>query len=954
MYNHGEIDGKWQKKWEESGVFHAKLHDAREKYYLLVEFPYPSGAGLHVGHPRSYTALDVIARKRRMEGKNVLYPIGWDAFGLPAENHAIKTGTHPSVNTAENIKTFKKQIQSLGISFDWSREIDTTDPRYYRWTQWMFNEFFRQGLCYKAKMPINWCPKDKIGLANEEAAGGVCERCGGPVEKREQEQWMIAMTKYADRLLEDLKTTDYLPKIKKEQEEWIGRSEGAEIDFTVEGFEEKITVFTTRPDTTFGVTYVVLAPEHPLVAKIVTDAQRGAVESYVASSAKKTDDERGDIAREKTGVFTGAYVVNPVNSEKVPVWVADYVLGGYGTGAVMAVPAHDERDFAFAQRYELSIRPVVARYFMEAANPPREGFPTVRRKNVHAIVRRTTDGAVLMLRWKANQRADGSFPHTFIIGGIEEGENPQEAVLREIAEETGLHDVRFVSQLPIAVQTEYFAGHKSQNRFADISVLCFETSGNEAFDIAPEELEKHEPIWVPYHEVASTINVVDGPYIWSQVERPSAMIDTGIAVNSLFLDGLSTEEAKKKIISVLEEHGWGRKKVTYRLRDWVFSRQRYWGEPIPLVQCKSGCAAERGCWVPVPDEQLPVTLPNVERYEPTDTGESPLALITDWVNTKCPQCGGDAVRETDTMPSWAGSSWYFLRYADPQNDAEFASKEVLKYWMPVDLYNGGMEHATRHLLYARFWTKVLFDRGHVPFSEFCKRRVAHGMILAEDGTKMSKSRGNVVNPDDVVKEHGADTLRVYELFIGAFDETAVWSTNSLIGVRRFLDRIVRLSEKIGGEDVIETRRMLQKTLKKVSDDTEGMRFNTAVAALMACLNDLQDAPTISKESFALYLRMLVPFAPHVANELWEKMGGKGFVEEQSWPQVDTSLLVDEEVTYAIQVNGRVRGNITLPADALDEAIIAAAKAEENVAKYLGGQDPKKVIIISKKIVSFVV
>jgi leucyl-tRNA synthetase len=954
MYDHGNIDGKWQKKWEDAGIFHAKLDDAREKYYLLVEFPYPSGAGLHVGHPRSYTALDVIARKRRMEGKNVLYPIGWDAFGLPAENHAIKTGTHPAINTAENIKTFKKQIQSLGISFDWSREIDTTDPKYYRWTQWMFNEFFRQGLCYKAKMPINWCPSCKIGLANEEAAGGVCERCGGPVEKKEKEQWMIAMTKYADRLLEDLKTVDYLPKIKKEQEEWIGRSEGAEIDFRLEEISETITVFTTRPDTIFGVTYIVLAPEHPLVARLVTDDQRSHVEVYISSVASKTDDERGDATREKTGVFTGAYAVNPVNGERVPVWIADYVLGGYGTGAVMAVPAHDVRDFAFATTYELPIRPVVAKYFMESENPPREGFPTVRRKNVHAIVRRATDGAVLMLRWKANQRASGAYPHTFIVGGIEEGEDAREAVLREIAEETGLHRVRFVSEVPAIVHSEYFAGHKEQNRYAEISILCFEADGDEAFDVAPEELEKHDPIWVLPSDVASTVNVAEGPYIWAQAEKPFAMTDAGYVTNSDFLNGLSTEDAKKRIVEVLAERGWGRAKTTYRLRDWVFSRQRYWGEPIPLIQCKNGCSPETNGWVTVPDEALPVTLPNVERYEPTDTGESPLSVISDWVNTTCPQCGGDAVRETDTMPNWAGSSWYFLRYADAHNDAAFASKDALAYWLPVDLYNGGMEHATRHLLYARFWTKVLFDRGHLPFSEFCQRRVAHGMILAEDGTKMSKSKGNVVNPDDVVKEHGADTLRVYELFIGAFDEVASWSTNSLIGVRRFLDRITRLQEKVGGEDTVEIQRVLQKTLQKVTDDIEGMRFNTAVAALMACLNELQSAPSLSQDAFKLYLRMLVPFAPHVANECWENIGGEGFVEAQAWPVVNASLLVDEEVTYAVQVNGKVRATLVLPADAPDDMIIAAAKADEYVAKYLGGQEPKKVIIIPKKIVSFVV
>lgn len=953
-YDHQNIDPKWQKRWADAKIFEASEDTSKEKYYLLVEFPYPSGAGLHVGHPRSYTALDVLARKRRMEGKNVLFPMGWDAFGLPAENYAIKTGVHPSIVTQENIATFRRQLQSIGFSFDWSREVDTTDPKYYRWTQWMFLEFFKQGLCYKAKMAINWCPSCKIGLANEEAAGGVCERCGGPVEKKEKEQWMIAMTRYADRLLEDLKDNDYLPKIKKEQEEWIGRSEGAEIDFVIDGHDEKITVFTTRPDTVFGVTYVVLAPEHPLVAKIVANAQRAEVETYVAGTLLKTDDERGDVAREKTGVFTGAFAVNPVNGEKVPVWVADYVLGGYGTGAVMAVPAHDERDFAFATTYALPIRPVVAKYFMEPANPPREGFPMVRRKNVHAIVRRSSDGAVLMLHWKANQRADGAYPYTFIIGGIEEGEDAQEAVLREIAEETGLHQVRFVSQVPIAVQTEYFAGHKQQNRFADISVLCFETTGEEDFVIAPEELEKHEPVWVARDKVASTINVVDGPYIWSQVEQPRAMVEDGIAVHSGILDGLSSEEAKKKIVSVLEEKGWGRAKVTYRLRDWVFSRQRYWGEPIPLVKCASGCGAEHGGWVPVPDSMLPVELPQVEKYEPTDTGESPLSTMTDFVNTTCPQCGGPAVRETDTMPNWAGSSWYFLRYIDAHNDEVFAKKELLKYWLPVDLYNGGMEHATRHLLYARFWTKVLFDRGHIPCTEFAKRRIAHGMILGEGGMKMSKSKGNVINPDDIVKEFGADTLRMYELFMGPFDEAVPWSTNGVIGVRRFLDKVLRLVEKVQDVQDGDVARMMQKTLKKVSEDSEALRFNTAVSALMICVNDLQAASVVPRDAMKLLAIMLVPYAPHVANEVWEKIGEQGLVEEQPWPSVDALLLIDDVVTYAVQVNGKVRGNVSLAVDATDEVIIAAAKAEENVAKYLAGNEPKKVIIIPKKIVSFVV
>lgn len=872
-YDHQNIDPKWQKRWADAKIFEARDDTSKEKYYLLVEFPYPSGAGLHVGHPRSYTALDVLARKRRMEGKNVLFPMGWDAFGLPAENYAIKTGVHPSIVTKENIATFRKQLQSIGFSFDWSREVDTTDPKYYRWTQWMFLEFFKQGLCYKAKMAINWCPSCKIGLANEEAAGGVCERCGGPVEKKEKEQWMIAMTKYADRLLEDLKDNDYLPKIKKEQEEWIGRSEGAEIDFVVDGYDEKITVFTTRPDTVFGVTYVVLAPEHSLVARIVTDAQRAEVDAYVAGTLLKTDDERGDVAREKTGVFTGAFVVNPVNGEKVPVWVADYVLGGYGTGAVMAVPAHDERDRVFALKYG-----------------DRSWFKLVIE-----------------------------------IGGV----------------------------------------------------------------INPDVLICGSPKNILDSELDHIINY-------------GVRNGRGYLVNSENFNGISSEEACKKIVQLLESKNAGRKKTTYRLRDWVFSRQRYWGEPIPLVKCASGCGAEHGGWVPVPDSMLPVELPQVEKYEPTDTGESPLSTMADFVNTKCPQCGGPAVRETDTMPNWAGSSWYFLRYIDAHNDEVFAKKELLKYWLPVDLYNGGMEHATRHLLYARFWTKVLFDRGHIPCTEFAKRRIAHGMILGEGGMKMSKSKGNVINPDDIVKEFGADTLRMYELFMGPFDEAVPWSTNGVIGVRRFLDkkmpkfidswirsykddtgnegqkRVMKECEDLGFVTK-QNARLLNVAIKKVSEDVESLRFNTAISTLMKLINDLREEEAVNgftrtNTAFTIkevkkLLIVLCPFAPHLANELWEKVCSKetgildvfnphnishDLLEKEPWPSVDASLLVDDVVTYAVQVNGKVRGNVSLAVDATDEVIIAAAKVEENVAKYLVGNEPKKVIIIPKKIVSFVV
>ncbi len=757
-YDHKKIDAKWQQRWEDARIFKAKDGSKKKKYYVLVEFPYPSGAGLHVGHPRSYTALDIVARKKRMEGMNVLFPMGWDAFGLPAEAYAIKTGVHPSIVTKQNIDTFRRQLKAIGFSFDWSREVDTTDPKYYRWTQWMFNQFFKAGLAYKAKASINWCPKDKIGLANEEVVGGACERCGTPVEKRDKEQWMIAITKYADRLLEDLNTVDYLPKIKKQQEDWIGRSEGALIKF------DEIEVFTTRPDTIDGVTYVVLAPEHPLVADSTSSDQVKAVQKYLAETAKKTDIERGDDSKEKTGVFTGSYVKNPYNGEDVPVWVADYVLAGYGTGAVMAVPQHDERDHAFAEKFGLPIE-----------------------------------------------------------------------------------------------------------------------------------------------------------------DRPLLEVDQAIK--------------KSK----------GQKKVNYRLRDWVFSRQRYWGEPIPLVHC------EKDGWVAVPDDQLPVELPPVEKYEPTDNGESPLSAIDSFVNTTCPSCGGPAKRETDTMPNWAGSSWYFLRYIDPKNDKEFASKAALKYWTPVDLYNGGMEHTTLHLLYSRFWHKFLFDQGVVPTSEPYARRHSHGLIMAEDGTKMSKSKGNVVNPDEVVAEFGADTLRTYILFMGPFEEPVPWSTNGLIGVRRFLDKVERLAEKLGDEST-EVTKALHKTIKKVSDDIDGFRFNTAVSELMKFVNVAQEAGSMSPDSFAMFLTILSPFAPHLANELAERSTKAPigtFMDLQPWPSPDPKWLIDDEITIVIQVNGKLRASLNVAADISDAELIELAKADENVQKHLIGE-VKKEIVVKGKLVNFVI
>ena len=820
-YDHKAIDAKWQQRWMDEEVFEMDPASSKEKFYCLIEFPYPSGAGLHMGHPRSYTALDVLARKRRMQGFNVLYPIGWDAFGLPTENYAIKTGRKPQEVTKENIDTFRRQLQSLGISFDWSREVNTTDPGYYKWTQWQFLEFFKEGLAYKKGMAINWCVDCKIGLANEEVVNGACERCGGTVEKRDKEQWMIAITKYADRLLEDLDTVDYLPKIKKQQQDWIGRSEGAEVVFAIDGSDSTIKVFTTRPDTLFGATYMVLAPEHPLINKLADRiANIRDVEAYQKKAAGKTDIERGDDTKEKTGVvLEGIEAVNPVNGEKIPVWVADYVMMGYGTGAIMAVPAHDERDFAFASKFGIEIRKVIA--------PPAIQMPA-----------------------------------------------------STVAQQAGklVEDVR-------------------------LDVDCYTGDGE--------------------------------------------------LVNSDFLNGLNVGDAKAKMIEWLEGEGKGEKKINYRLRDWVFSRQRYWGEPIPLVKCAGDCGKDTDGWVAVPTAQLPVTLPEVEKYEPTDDGESPLAAIEDWVNTTCPECGGSAKRETDTMPNWAGSSWYFLRYIDPHNDEAFADPELLKTWMPVDWYNGGMEHTTLHLLYSRFWNKVMYDRGHVPVSEPYAKRTSHGLVLAEDGTKMSKSKGNGVNPDDVVAEFGADALRLYQMFLGPFGEPAPWSNQGVIGVRRFLEKVLAIVEKDDVATPEKVTKELHKLIKKVGDDIDTLKFNTSVAAMMQFVN-LANAEGISNVDKKTFLQVLNVFAPHIAEECWEKLGESSLVFTTEWPAYDEALAKDDVVALGVQVNGKVRGEVEIAPDASEAEARAAAEANEKVASYLEGQEVKKFIYVPGRIISFVI
>ena len=792
VYNHKVVEKKWQKVWDDEKAFAATNDYSKPKYYALVEFPYPSGQGLHVGHPRPYTALDIVARKRRMQGYNVLYPMGWDAFGLPTENYAIKNKIHPKIVTENNVKHFKDQLHSLGYSFDWDREINTTDPKYYKWTQWIFLKLFKAGLAYKKEMPINWCTSCKVGLANEEVVNGVCERCGAPVVRKVKSEWMLKITDYAEKLLEGLNDVDYIERVKVSQKNWIGRSHGAEVDFSLKDKPEKLTIYTTRPDTLFGVTYMVLSPEHPYIDQYKDEIKNwDEVCAYREMSARKSDFERSELAKDKTGVMIdGLSAVNPVIGKEFPIWISDYVLMSYGTGAIMAVPAHDERDWEFAKKFNLPLIQVVAK--------------------------------------------DG--------------------------EEVDINEAAFT-------------------------------------DVA-----------------------------------------TGVLINSGFLNGLQVKDAKEKMIEFLEEKKIGKAKVNYKLRDWVFSRQRYWGEPIPIIHC------DKCGYVPIDESELPLMLPEVESYMPTDNGESPLAAMTDWVNVKCPCCGGPAKRETDTMPQWAGSSWYFLRYTDPKNTEALASKEALKYWLPVDWYNGGMEHTTLHLLYSRFWHKFLYDQGVVPTPEPYQKRTSHGMILGENGEKMSKSRGNVVNPDDIVNAYGADTLRTYEMFIGAFDLAASWSDDGVKGCRRFLERVWKLQDIVVDGDAyskdMETK--MHQTIKKVSTDFENLKYNTAIAAMMALVNDFYKKNAVTKGEMKTLLTLLNPVAPHITEEMWSILGYDGYLYQASWPTFDEAKTVESTVEIAVQINGKMKATLSInKADPKDDVI---AKAKEAIADKLTGNIVKEIYV----------
>ena len=1209
-YNHKKIEKKWQDSWDESEIYHTKNSSKKPKYYCLIEFPYPSGAGLHVGHLRSHIAIDIVARKKRMNGFNVMYPIGWDAFGLPTENFAIKTKTHPKIVTKNNIKNYTRQIKSYGPSFDWSREINTTDPEYFKWTQWiflkLFNSFYDEKLdkarpieelnvpnnldefekrkyidshrlAYEKEMAINWCPSCKIGLANEEVINGNCERCGALAERKVMRQWMLKITKYADRLIKDLGDVDYLEKIKTQQINWIGKSEGATVKFPVilrrhdeesrtntqNDFNNEIVtsqkaprndnnivkVFTTRPDTLFGCTYMVLSPEHSLIEKYKNKIENfSEIEKYQKKTRNKSDLERTDLAKEKSGVeLKGIKAINPVNQEEIPIWIADYVLSSYGTGAIMAVPAHDERDFEFAKKFGIKIREVVVPIFkaFTGNNVLRSDKKTVHRKIVIAFLKHWKEDKYLCLDWK---KFDW---HSGVVGGIENGENLKEAAMREIKEETGYKNMKFVRNLGSEHRNTFFARHKDENRYSIERGILFELKDDAWEKPSEEETKNHEAVWIEAERMDDFLTLGNQKLIWNHLKGKTACFkEDGVNINSGFLNELETIDAKKEITAWLEKNKLGKKAVNFKLRDWVFSRQHYWGEPIPIIKCEK-CGN-----VSLSEKDLPLELPNVKNYEPTDTGESPLANIKKWVEVKCPVCGGSAKRETDTMPNWAGSSWYFLRYTDPNNKSEFASKNNLEKWMPIDLYNGGMEHTTLHLLYSRFWHKFLFDLGYVQSAEPYKMRRSHGMVLSEDGQKMSKSRGNVVNPDEVIGKYGADSVRLYEMFMGPYGDAIPWNTTSLIGMNRFLERIWKMQDKVkmqqtsleketilvatnnqgklkelknhlknfnilslkdidkkieepeetgktfednsllkakyyaqetgymtiaddsglcvnalnGRPGIFSSRyaegddkkgyikllkelenasdrsayfksvitiynpkdnnynqfngkcdgkiltkpegdngfgydpvfmvnnlkksfglcsleeknkfdhrkkaidklikylktchpepverskikHTLHKTIKKVTEDIDSLKFNTAISQSMILANEMEKSKNISLTDYKSFLVLLSPFIPHITEELWETLEEEKSIHLQSWPKFDPKLIIDSEITMVIQVNGKVRDQIKVPAEISEDDAKKLASESEKVQKWIKGKEIRKIIFIKGKLVNIVV
>ncbi len=982
-YNHKEIETKWQKQWEKDGLYKTGEDKDKPKFYVLDMFPYPSGAGLHVGHPKGYIATDVFSRMKMMQGFNVLHPMGWDAFGLPAENYALANKTHPKIATDNNIAIFKAQLEKLGFSYDWDREIKTTDPEFYKWTQWAFLKMFERGLAYESYEPINWCPSCQTGLANEDLEDGKCERCGSEIEQKPMRQWVLKITDYADRMLNDLdKLPDWEESIKEMQRNWIGRSEGASVKFQISNDKfqinsqiqnsksEYLEVFTTRPDTLFGCTYMVVAPEHSLIKNEELRIKNyKEVEEYILEAKKKTSLQRTELNKEKTGVkLEGIMAINPVNGEEIPVYIADYVMMGYGTGAIMAVPAHDERDFEFAKKYSVNIREVVAK---ETGTKTGE---EIKKRGGCAIVFDPKAQKYAVIK-----RADGLL--AFYSGGANEGENLFDCVQRELKEESGFYNYDLVEQLGHAY-TNYYNSVK-KHRVCGLALCNLVVLKNN--DRLPLQLEDHEKefetVWVTPDEMLD--NWLEHSYNDGSLDHwrwflnlgvsrlkelgidkqaykncyiKNVLTENGVAINSGFLDGLKTEEAKKKMVEWLEEKGLGKLAVNYKLKDWVFSRQRYWGEPIPIVHCEK-CGT-----VAVPEKDLPVTLPEVERYELSGTGESPLATISDWVNTTCPKCGGPAKRETNTMPQWAGSSWYYLRYIDPHNDKALVDKAKEKYWSPVDFYVGGAEHATRHLIYARFWHKFLFDIGAVAHAEPFKRLQHVGLVMAEDGRKMSKRWGNVINPDDVVAEHGADAMRVYEMFMGPFSQSVAWNTKGLTGARKFLERVWKTSHNLepassAGTAHIDDKKiinLLHKTIRKVSEDIEGFKLNTAVSQMMIFMNNLEKESGVSRDTIEKFLLILSPFAPHMTEELWSGLGHKTSIFKEAWPKFDPALVQDDMFALVLQINGKLRDSVSVSADISEDEAKKIALENEKVRKWVEGKEIVKVIYVKGKLVNVVV
>ncbi len=931
-----KIEEKWQKYWDEHESFKAETGSDKKPYYILVEFPYPSGSGLHVGHVRSYTAQDAMARMMRMQGYNVLFPMGFDSFGAPAEQYAIKNHIHPKEAIAKNIVTFKNQMKTLGFSFDWNREFSTTDPEYYKWTQWQFLKFYEHDMAYKATVPVNWCPNCKTVLSNEDAAGGVCERCGTQVVQKEKSQWMLRMSDYAEDLLKGLDDTNFAEKVKLGQINWIGKSIGAEIIFKVDGCNEEFTVFTTRCDTLFGATYCVLAPEHKLVDIITTEEHKKEVADYKHACSLKNDLERTELNKDKTGVFTGAYAINPVNNNKIPIYISDYVLASYGTGAIMAVPAHDERDYDFAIKFNIPIIQVLEEETGKKANNE------TKKNSIVAILYDEKNDKYLTINW---HELGGRL---FIGGTIKENETPLECAKREILEETGYENFELVHELS-KINHHYYAYNKDKYFNIESTGFLFKLIDNEKVEQNLDEDEKFDIEWVTKEVIEKEITDELHKKTFEYAIKPGAMVGDGIHINSEFLNGLNKDEAIAKMLEFLEENKCGNKQVNYKMRDWIFSRQRFWGEPIPMIYC------EKCGWVPMDEKDLPLLLPDVAEYEPTDTGESPLAKITDWVNTTCPKCGDAAKRETDTMPNWAGSSWYFLRFMDPHNTKEFAGMEAMKYWNKVDWYNGGMEHTARHLLYARFWVQFLYNIGLVPNKEMIWTRVSHGMVLGSDNQKMSKSKGNVINPDDIVKEFGADTLRTYELFMGDYELDCPWNTDSLKGCKRFLDKVIRLKDKVIEENEYskELETIINKSIKKVEYDLTHMGYNTAISTLMILTNKFEEQEHITKKDYHLLLTLLNPIAPHTTEELNEELGYKPLCET-SWPKYDEEKTIDKEKEIGVQVNGKTRAAIKVAIDEDIELTKEKALNENNVKKHIEGKEIIKIIVLPGRIVNIVV